>query len=387
MKVTVRILFIGGICFYLILAAWQSNQKAKPQDEAETVIEPERGAVIAPMYAKGYTVKYRPDGTRLIDIQDPQAKSGTCYHFALIPAGTTSAIVPDGYTPIHTPVKHVICMTSLQLSNFIRLDACNRVTGITSTRHLFNRKMKEQLKKGTTRKIGIEGNFDNEMIIAMNPDVIFISPFKRGGYETMRETGIPLVPHLGYKETTPLGQAEWIKFIGLFLGMEKEANKQFAAIERRYMELKHLTAGVTDRPVVFSGEMRGGNWYAVGGQSFLAQLFRDAGADYFLKDDHHSGGVTLDFETVYSQAGSADYWRMVNSYNGNFSYGALRASDNRYADFRAFRERQVIYCNMKQVPFYESMPMEPDVVLADLIHIFHPELLPEYVPVYYSILK
>ena len=56
---------------------------------------------------------------------------------------------------------------------------------------------------------------------------------------------------------------------------------------------------------MFSGEMRGGNWYAVGGKSFLAELFRDAGADYFLKDDPRSGGVTLDFETVYSRAESA----------------------------------------------------------------------------------
>ena len=122
-------------------------------------------------------------------------------------------------------------------------------------------------------------------------------------------------------------------------------------------------------------------------ESFLAQLFRDAGADYFLKDDTRSGGVTLDFETVYSRAESADYWRIVNSFNGDFSYEALKASDSRYADFRAYRERHVLYCNMKQTPFYESMPMEPDVVLADLIHAFHPSLLPNHQPVYYSLLK
>ena len=90
----------------------------------------------------------------------------------------------------------------------------------------------------------------------------------------MCETGIPLVPHLGYKEMTPLGQAEWIKFIGMFIGREAEANARFAGIEKRYNELKELAAGVKKRPVVFSGEMRGGNWYAVGGKSFLAELFR-----------------------------------------------------------------------------------------------------------------
>ena len=177
--------------------------------------------------------------------------------------------------------------------------------------------------------------------------------------------GIPLIPHLGYKETTPLGQAEWIKFIGLLLGVEKEGNERFAAIEKRYNELKELTADgkVKKRPIVFSGELRGGNWY------------------------ERSGGVTLDFETVYNQADDADYWRIVNSFPGTFSYEALKEQDPRYADFRAFREKGIIYCNMKNTPFYESMPTEPEIVLADLLHIFHPDLLPDHEPVYYSRLK
>jgi iron complex transport system substrate-binding protein len=41
---------------------------------------------------------------------------------------------------------------------------------------------------------------------------------------------------------------------------------------------------------------------------------------------------------------------------------------------------------MKQTPFYESMPVEPDWVLADFIHIFHPDLLPDYQPHYYHLL-
>ena len=83
--------------------------------------------------------------------------------------------------------------------------------------------MNRQLESGKTVKIGIEGNFDNEAVMSMNPDLILISPFKRGGYEALKDVGIPLVPHLGYKEMTPLGQAEWIKFVGLLCGMEKEA--------------------------------------------------------------------------------------------------------------------------------------------------------------------
>ena len=140
--------------------------------------------------------------------------------------------------------------------------------------------------------------------------------------------------------------------------------------------------------MVFSGELRGGNWYAVGGKSFLAQLFKDAGADYFLKDNEESGGVTLDFETVYVQAADARYWRIVNSFQGQFTYDVLKDDDERYADFRAFKEKGVVYCNMREKPFYESMPVEPELILADLIKVFHPRLLPEdYRPAYYELLK
>lgn len=380
----------AGLCLLLLIMVIacrpKNNNQTNTTTTEDTEIADSSQCNIKPQYAEGFKVTYKP-GYRLVDIQDPQNTESEVYHFALVSRGEKPAEIPSGYTVIETPVNSVICMTSLQLSNFIKMDALDKVTGITSTRHLFNKEMKRRLKEGLTKKIGIEGNFDAEVIISANPDLIFISPYKRGGYETMKDIGIPLVPHLGYKEMTPLGQAEWIKFIAMFTGQEELANKKFAAIADRYNELKKLTKEVKKRPVVFSGEIHGGNWYAVGGKSFLAQLFRDAGADYFLKDDPRSGGVTLDFETVYAQAESADFWRILNSHKGIFSYDALKAQDPRYADFRAFREKKVIYCNLSEKPFYESSTTEPEVVLEDLIKAFHPQLLPDYRPKYYELIK
>lgn len=366
----------------------KKNSDAADASNADSALVADSNVCIVPKYAKGFQVTYTDKGYCLLDIKDPQKEEGgDSYHFALKPRGVNIDETPAGYTVIETPVRSTICMTSLQLSNFIKLDELDAVVGITSTRHLFNADMQKRLDDGKTHKIGIEGNFDNEIIMGINPDVILISPFKRGGYDALTEVGIPLIPHLGYKEMTPLGQAEWIKFIGLLIGKEEKANRIFAEIENRYLKLVKLTSEVKKRPVVFSGELRGGNWYAVGGKSFLAQLFKDAGADYFLKDDVRSGGVSLDFETVYSQAAYADYWRIVNSYKGEFTYDVLQAEDVRYADFQAFKKKQVVYCNMSQKPFYESMPVEPEVVLADLIAVFHPQLLPNHTPRYYELLK
>ena len=378
------------VCLLLLLVSCGQKSKNNAQAVEAAVSVSDSSRIILPEYAEGFEVRY-VEGGCLVTIQDPQKEKGKgeVYRYALVRDKEAFAKnkVSDDYVVQLVPVKNIICMTSLQLSNFIKLDELDHVVGITSTRHLFNKEVNRRLKEKKIRKIGIEGNFDNEIIISMNPDLILISPFKRGGYDALKEVGIPLIPHLGYKENSPLGQAEWIKFIGLLIGEEEKANAIFDSIKTEYNALKQLTAKIEKKPVVFSGELRGGNWYAVGGRNFLAQLFRDAGADYFLKDDPNTGGVTLDFETVYSRAESADYWRILNSYNGTFTYDALKAEDSRYADFRAFKDKGVIYCNLKEKPYYENVPTHPEVLLKDLIKVFHPELLPDYTPVFYELLK
>ncbi len=344
-------------------------------------------------YATGFCVRDSAD-VRLVEVGAPTLQSSTAslrqggkYHFALVHSDDVA--VPEGYTKVRVPITSTICMTALQLSNFTILDAHDVVKGLTGTKNLFNEDILQRVKDGRIVKIGMEGNFDTEMVLAANPQVIFISPSKRGGYDAIKETGITLVPHLGYQELNPLGQAEWIKFIGMFIGKEREANEVFAGIESRYQQLKSQTSNLKpeDRPTVTSGEMHYGNWHAVGGKNYLAQIFRDAGADYVINDEETSG-ENLEFEKMYALAANADYWRILNSFPGEFSYEALKAAEPRNELFKAFKERKVIYCNMKQQPYYEISPVEPDVLLKDFVAIFHPELVePDYKPKYYKLLR
>ena len=337
-------------------------------------------------YATGFSVRDSAD-VRLVSITTGSSHKGkgSGYQFALVHSDDVA--VPEGYTKVRVPITNTICMTSLQLSNFTILDAHDVVKGLTGTKNLFNEDILARVKDGRIVKIGMEGNFDTEMVLAANPQVIFISPSKRGGYDAIKETGITLVPHLGYQELDPLGQAEWIKFIGMFIGKEREANEVFAGIESRYNELKEKTSKVSTRPTVTSGEMHYGNWHAVGGKNYLAQIFRDAGADYVINDEETSG-ENLEFEKMYALAANADYWRILNSFPGEFSYEALKASEPRNELFKAFKEQKVIYCNMKQQPYYEISPVQPDVLLKDFVAIFHPELVePDYKPKYYKLLE
>lgn len=338
-------------------------------------------------YAEGFSIK-EFEGIKLVEITDPAAENSTIYRYALVPRNSKEeVIIPEEYEPLEVPISRAICMTTLQLSPFIKLSQSDKIVGVTSTRFLHNEQLNRRLQDGSLSRIGIEGEFDTEVVLSLSPELILISPYKRGGYDSVKNLGIPMLAYLGYKELSALGQAEWIKLVGLLLGCDQRAAQQFEAIESRYCELMGLVKNVEHRPKVLSGELHSGNWYVVGGQSALAQQFRDAGADYFMANDNKSGGFYVDFESVYWQGHDADYWRILNNFEGEYSYENLIASDARYLDFDALKKRNVIYCNLRTTPFYENTPMEPEIVLADLIKIFHPQLLEAHQPKYYQKLQ
>jgi iron complex transport system substrate-binding protein len=368
-----RTIILDVLCMAILLFCSCSQRNKAVLNDVDST-----DSLLCTKYATGFQVKDSA-GIRLVNV-------GKDYHFALV--STDDVEVPDGYTKVRVPIKSTICMTALQLSNFTILDAHDVVKGLTGTKNLFNQDILDRVNDGRIVKIGMEGNFDTEMVLAANPDIIFISPSKRGGYDAIKETGITLVPHLGYQELNPLGQAEWIKFVSMFIGKEKEANEVFAGIENRYNDLKSkVQSSKMAAPSVFSGEMHYGNWHAVGGKNYLAQIFRDAGARYVINDEE-TGGEDLEFEKMYSLAANATYWRILNSYPGDFSYEALKASEPRNELFKAYKEKKVIYCNMKQTPYYEIAPVKPDVLLKDFVAIFHPELVEkDYQPTFYRLLQ
>lgn len=378
-----RKIMILLVCTLLICSCRQSSHSAgavqgNTLDTATVVLK----------YAKGFSVEHR-DGYRLVTIADPQKEDAKEYRFALVPRGEKPQGIPEDCSVLETPVRGVVCMTTLQLSGFIKLEALDHIVGINSSRRLENKEMAKRIEEGKTVKIGKEGNFDEELIIASNPDVIMISLSKRGGYEKMEEVGLPLVPYLGYQETDPLAQAEWIKFIGMLIGESQKANELFESISKRYEEAKKLAEevnGDSRRPQILYGLMHGTNWYAMGGDSYFAHLFRDAGLDYFLKDDDRSGGVNIDFEKVYAQAQQCDFWIIQNKNREKMTYERMKAQDARYADFRAWKDRRVICSETFYTPVNELAPMEPDVVLKDIIKAIHPEVLNNYTPKYYGLI-
>ncbi len=327
-------------------------------------------------YAKGLKVDYRNDGIHVtITNPDPAAKQSKPQTFI-----------------ITKPSSRFICTTALQLGNFEVLELEDKIVGINSLRHIFSLQTKEQIESGKTVLIGKEGNFDIEAVMAAKPDYILVSASKYGGFDALKNNGIPLIPHHGYKETNPLGQAEWIKLIGILTGETRRANAVFADIENKYLTLKsevekkYKSSG-KKLPTVINGRQLRDGWYIVGGKSYMAQIFKDAGVDYIMKDNKESGGVALDFETVYAKAVHADFWQMDGSWGGRFSLQTLAAEDERYSTLDAYKNGKIVYCDLSMLPYRELAGVQPHFMLADFVKAFHPELLPHYTPKYYKLIK
>jgi len=175
--------------------------------------------------------------------------------------------------------------------------------------------------------------------------------------------------------------------MALFFGKEQEANKNFSEIEVRYKTLVAKAKEATSRPTVFASKPYQGIWYVSPGNSYMAQLFADAGARYLYADRKSQGPIPFDFETVYQQAVHADFWVVLENYQGVYSYQTMKDEYASYADFDAFKSRKVVFCNTNNTAYYDEGLLRPDVLLSDLLKAFHPELMENYSPVYFDILK
>ena len=220
-------------------------------------------------------------------------------------------------------------------------------------------------------------------------DLILYTPYPSTDYSNLEELcGATMMPFPDYLESHPLGRAEWMKLVGYLCGKENEVDDWFDNIVKRYESLSNLCLTAEDKPTVFSDLPFKNQWYVPGGHSYIAKLFNDAGADYIWKDNESTGSLHIDAESVLLKAKNADYWRVINSYDEPFTYDKLERENELYSLFDAFKERNLLVCNVRECGYFEQSQYEPDILLADFIYHFHPELLENewknYTPKYFK---
>ena len=300
----------------------------------------------------------------------------SCYQMDVLNPWDTTVLLGSYLIP-REGFHSFVCFSSTQWSVFLELGEIARVKGLLEGRYVHDQRMIDLLAEGKVKDVGTETAKNIELMIQMHPDVILYSPYFDGNQDNLKVTGAMLFPFADYLETTPLGRAEWIRIVGMMTGRRADADAWFNEIEARYNALKDLCADVETRPTVFSDLAFNGQWYVAGGQSYMAQLFKDAGADYIWKDDPSTASFPLDSETILAKAQHADFWRVTNSSSLPMTYESLKRENAVYALFDAYKNHKILVCDIQETGYFEKSQIEPDILLSDFISIFHPEKLGE----------
>ncbi|MFN8439805.1 MAG: ABC transporter substrate-binding protein [Caldilineaceae bacterium] len=406
-----RILLISWLAVLLVACApVQSVPQAAPQSESSTnnatvvannltdgCVEtydpnvdyfPEK---VTLTQTKGFAVDYH-NNYKVVTVQTPWPGATEGFQYVLVQCGTPA---PEGYEAtqiINVPIKRIITMSTTYLPFLDKLGVLDRLVGVDDTTYVNNPTVLKMAEEGKLPSIGYGAAVNVEQVLDLAPDIVMTygsgAP-DSDAHPVLLNAGVKVVINAEWMETAPLGRTEWGKFMGLFFNKEASAEALFAGTAQRYTDLVAKAKSAEQHPTVFTDSDYQGTWYVAGGKSFGAQLLADADVDYLWADDPNSASIPLAFEAVFEKAADADFWINVGYYGDLTS---LQANDSRYANFAAFKNGNVWNNNKRSNAnggndYYESAVTEPDVVLADLIAIFHPELMPDHEFVYYQQLK
>ena len=373
-----KILLLNFV-FTLLLFASCNQEKSK-----ETLTG---GDTLQLRYARNLVlVKY--DSCSVAILRNPWDTTKILHSYVLVDKHSPlPANLPEG-TLVRTPLRKAVVYSSVHCSLLYQLGVLSSVKGVCDLNYIKMSEVQKQVKNGRMTDYGEGLNPNLEKIMDTHPDALMPSPFENsGGYGRLEKLDIPIIECADYMELSPLGRAEWMLFYGLLFGCENRADSLFTDVERNYLNLKQLTEKVSTRPSLLSELRSGASWYVPGGSSTQGQLYKDAGAEYKFSEYKQSGSVALSFETVFDRAQGADFWLIKYNQPQDMTYTQLQQDYSPYSHFKAFEQRNIYGCNTNRVPYYEEITFHPDLLLADLIRIFHPHLLPSHKLRYFCKLK
>ena len=367
-----RLLILLGFAFWMVACTPSGKQTSSKEALSSDSIQ----------YAQGFTVQ-RFDTYIMVEVRDPWDSTRLLQRYLLV---DRTKSVPGGLpkgTIVKVPVQDIVIYTSVHAAIIDQLHETDKVIGVCEPRYMDTPAIQEGIQAGRIADLGEATSPNIEKMIEIGAELVIASPFQNSSYGPVEKIGIPIIEGADYMEAFPLGRTEWIRFYGLLFGKEEMADSIFKETEQAYLSLKDLTVNIDKRPTVLSEKKFGSSWYVPSGDSYMAHLIEDAGADYMFKDLPGAGSTPLAFETVFDKAIHADIWLVKYNQSSEMTYNDLRSEYTPYENFDAFKKKRIYTCNTGAVPYYEEFPIHPEYLLKDLIWIFHPELVFGYSPRYF----
>ncbi len=379
---------VQTICLLLFLLA-----QLGCQDKKKINIEQDGDSAKTMRYATGLSIETAGDIT-VLTVNDPWPNATKPYTYALIPRTQLPRITysKDAYdVVVPTPINSLVVTSTTHIPALEVLGGLSKLVGFPNTEYISSMPARKRISNGKIQDLGTNESLNTEMVLDLRPDVVvgFAINNENSSYDLLQKAGIPVLFNGDWTEQTPLGKAEWIKFFGALLGKGQQADSIFKNIEASYQKAVQLATHSAKKPTVISGALYKDVWYAPAGESWAAKFIEDANANYLWSQTKGSGSLSLSLENTLEQGQNADFWIAPGQFS---TYQELEQANGHYPQFDAFRHKKVYGISATKGPtggllYYELAPQRPDLVLKDLVHIFHKELLPNHVPFFFRPLE
>lgn len=332
-------------------------------------------------YAKGLEI-YKQKGFSILKITSPWPNSKENFTYIL---QEKNGIIPDSlkqFVTIQIPLQSIVVTSTTHIPALELLGVENTLVGFPSTDYISSEKTRKLIDGRQVREVGVNENLNTEVLIDMNPDLIVSFGLNNSNptLDNLQKSGLKVMLNGDWTEQSPLGKAEWIKFFGALYGLDSKANTIFSEIEKDYNTTLALAKKATTKPTVLSGAMYHEQWYVPQGESWAALFLKEAQSNYLWKDSKGTGSLAISFETILEKAQNADFWIAPGDFS---SLKQMSNSNPHYSQFESFKNKKVYSYALNKgakggIIYFELSPTRPDLVLKDLIKIFHPELLPNH---------
>jgi len=328
-------------------------------------------------HAKNFRVNYEKNYKVVtVQVNSPDQALSVASKLVLLQRGTPAPQLSGELahaTLIEVPARTVAVWLNEDAALLHLLGVADRVI-VTGPKSGYP-EMREGYRSGRIRGTGSVLN--KEVLLDANPDLIItLAAIKSHEVflDELRAVGLKAVGQYSWLERNPLGRAEWIKFVSLFFNREEEAEQLFSEVEASYSALAGRARAVQKKPDAFWATPTGAAW-SCSRNDWEAALLNDAGARNVLADDGPSRVMLLSDEFVVESAAQADAWITLTP-------GDIRNGQS-WTHLKAFRAGRVYdpyrpVAGLNGPEFSGIAGYRPDLMLKDLVSIFHPELLPHH---------
>lgn len=333
-----------------------------------------RGDTIEMSYARNITMVDHGSFTSVV-LRNPWDTARTLARYILLPSGSSREGLPDdGATIVEVPLRRAVVYSATHNALLSELGASGFIAGACGVEYIHDSLVVKGLAEGRIVNCGNPMSPDFEKIISLKPDgVLFSSMDDNNGQGKLGALGIPLIECADYMEESPLARAEWMRFFGRLVGEGRLADSIFEATAAEYNRLRDKAAGASTRPRVILDRLFGGVWNVPGRRSTMGRMLADAGAENPYDYIDRAGSAPVSPEQALDRAHDADIWLIRYNLPGPLTLADLDKESPVYRRLGPWSKGRIYGCNTSVRDLYDVMPFHPQIVLADIISVVHPE--------------